>query len=508
MSEQPLDFRSAFRAIWRRRMFVFVLVMAGVAGGLAYSFSMATKQVADAVVLLPPSDVTGSTGALSPLTATQIIIATSTPVLDAAGAAASPPLSAAELRGDVDVSALSQDVLQVQVSARTASEAVALANAVATSYVAYVTKSSFTTGPLLGQLQSQSSQLSAEILSFQKRINAVTDRLAAERATSPKGELDASLLASLDSSQQQASFELNNVNSQIVSAEVTDSQAVSATRVLQGAQVRQPSRLLYVLYAVAGGLVGLLAGCLLALLRSRADHRLWLRDSLAVAIGVPVVGSIDSERCKSTREWRRLLVRYQASPVETWAARRALHRLALLEDGNRVVNVLALVGDDAAVAAGVKLAHSAAAAGAEVTLLVGDQPALAGLKAACLALQRQAGYAEGPGLRLGGQAGPVSPGAGSLTVAITCVDKSKPVAPELAGSTLLVVSAGSVDAEPLARAALAASEGHRPIEGILVVNPDPADPTTGALPQLFEARPFSARVSQRGSAAFSHGGQR
>ena len=56
-----------------------------------------------------------------------------------------------------------------------------------------------------------------------------------------------------------------------------------------------------------------------------------------------------------------------------------------------------------------------------------------------------------------------------------------------ATATVLGVSAGAATAEQLARVAASAAADGRDIAGILVADPDPADHTTGRLPQL--ARP-------------------
>ena len=52
-----------------------------------------------------------------------------------------------------------------------------------------------------------------------------------------------------------------------------------------------------------------------------------------------------------------------------------------------------------------------------------------------------------------------------------------------AGVTVLGVSAGAATAEQLARVAVSAAADGRDIAGIIVADPDPADNTTGRLPQ-------------------------
>jgi len=62
-------------------------------------------------------------------------------------------------------------------------------------------------------------------------------------------------------------------------------------------------------------------------------------------------------------------------------------------------------------------------------------------------------------------------------------------------STVLGVSAGAATADELARVAISAADDGRAIAGILVADPDPADRTTGRMPQL--ARPGQRRTPTR-----------
>jgi hypothetical protein len=77
-------------------------------------------------------------------------------------------------------------------------------------------------------------------------------------------------------------------------------------------------------------------------------------------------------------------------------------------------------------------------------------------------------------------------------VIVTVVDDQNPAnqettSPMRTNATLLGVSAGATTPGQLARVAATAAAHGRYISGILVANPDPADPTTGRDPQL--ARP-------------------
>jgi hypothetical protein len=88
------------------------------------------------------------------------------------------------------------------------------------------------------------------------------------------------------------------------------------------------------------------------------------------------------------------------------------------------------------------------------------------------------------------------PGA-ALTVVVAVVDGKAPrVADTMrTTATMLGVSASAVTAEQLARVAVSAAVDGREIAGILVADPDPADRTTGRVPQV--ARPGLRRMPAR-----------
>ena len=129
MNDLPLDMKHSVNGIWWRRRLVGTLAAIGLLGGLAFG-APSPMPSAVALVLLPPTSVTSS-GTPARDVNTEIVIATSNPVLTAAGASVSPPIGPVTLRHQMRATALSQDVLQIQVSASTGREAERLANAVA-----------------------------------------------------------------------------------------------------------------------------------------------------------------------------------------------------------------------------------------------------------------------------------------------------------------------------------------------------------------------------------------
>ncbi len=177
---------------------------------------------------------------------------------------------------------------------------------------------------------------------------------------------------------------------------------------------------------------------------------------------------------------------YTPSPVETWNLRRLLHSLAPAgTDKQAQLSVLAFAADAPALSAVAQLAGTAARLGTQVALVAGDDPSLALLRAA-LQIRSSSGspadtfYFE-------------SDNGGSefsslrLTISLVALGEVKPDFGLSGGANLLAVSAGFATAESLAVAVLSASDAHHPIEGVIIINPDPSDATVGLAPRTGDA---------------------
>ena len=254
-----------------------------------------------------------------------------------------------------------------------------------------------------------------------------------------------------------------------------------------------PAAVRLVVAGVLGGLAGVLVGAIVALVVGRGDRRLRGRDEIADAIGVPVLASVPVSRPDDAAGWARLLAEYEPGAVEAWSLRKALHHLGLTDvrdGGSASLAVVSLSSDRGALALGPQLAAYAASLGIATALVMGpqqDENAAAALCTAC------AGPAPGQPLRSGRLRVGVSDGVDAgqqpgvpLTVIPAVVDAAAPrVADTMrAAVTVLGVSAGAATAEQLAQVAVSAAGDGRQIAGILVANPDPADHTTGRVPQL------------------------
>jgi capsular polysaccharide biosynthesis protein len=254
-----------------------------------------------------------------------------------------------------------------------------------------------------------------------------------------------------------------------------------------------------------GVLGGLLAGVIVSLAIGRKDRRLRERDEIADSIGVPVLASLPVGHPADAAGWMKLFEDYEPDVVHAWQLHRMLQLFGMagipLDDGGFSLTVLSLSSDRKALALGPQLAVFAASQGIPTALVIGpqqDTDATATLRTACAApapassrRPSQLRVAVNPGGDVLGQPDAV------LTVVVSVVDSRSPRVQDMmrTTATVLGVSAGAVTAEQLARVAVSAAANGREINGILVADPEPADRTTGRVPQL--ARPVQRRLPTR-----------
>jgi capsular polysaccharide biosynthesis protein len=283
-----------------------------------------------------------------------------------------------------------------------------------------------------------------------------------------------------------------------------------------------------IIFAMVGGLAGVLIGAIVALAIGRNDRRLRQRDDIANSVGIPVLASVPVAHPSSAAGWTKLFEDYKPTAVHSWQLRTALQQLGVTlpgsgrrvhdgngsflydgdrsglyegDDGRFSLVVLSLSSDSGALALGPQLAAFAAAQDLPTLLVIGpqqDAAATATIRTACAAplsetsirhgLLRVTAYDEG---------GIDTPPGTALVIVVAVVDSKAPGMPDTmrTNATVLGVSAGAVTAEQLARAAVVAAGDGREITGILVADPDPADQTTGRIPGL--GRPARRKVPNR-----------
>jgi capsular polysaccharide biosynthesis protein len=414
MSDQTLDLRRSLQIIRRHLAVVGILTAVGCIAGAGYTVRSPPLLTSNALVVL--STTSGTT------TATQVVIASSDPVLQGALPRLGPSMSVQILANRMKVTSLAPGVLSISAKGKTAAQAERAANAVADSYIAYLRGNS----AAVGQLQANLEQ----------------------RATTATG----------------------------------------------------PSLLVRIFVtAVLGALVGALIGAIGVLIVGRGDRRLRQRDEIADAIGVPVLASVPVWHPSNAARWSNLLADYRPSAAHAWRLRGALRYLGMPDPSAKAGNgrgysltVLSISSDRRALALGPQLAVFAAALGFSTALVIGPEQGTtftATLRAACGA--RSISPRRSANLRVSvADHGKLDQRTDAmLTVVVAVVDGRTPRMAETIHTnvTVLGVSSGAATAEQLARIAVWAAADGRQIDAILVADPDPADPTTGRMPQM--ARP-------------------
>ncbi len=405
MSEQALDLRRFSRIVWRYKALLGLAAAAGLLLGLAFAVLRPPLFSSRALVVLPP--------AASRTIGTQVFIADSYPVLSGTADRLNPTVPLPTLRGRVQASRLSPQIISISAQGTTAIQAEATANAVAHSYIHYVSS---------------------------------------------------------------AADPMVRVPAQMLQPATTASQTSAALR--------------FLISGLLGAVVGLVIGALVALLAARGDRRLRSRDEIADAIGIPVLAALPTADPGDAAGWAMLLEGYEPGAVEAWNLRKALHHLGLTDaqDGNGAsLAVLTLSSDRKALALGPQLAAYAASLGIPTAFVLGpphDANVTAILHTVCTAAA--AGPSRLGRLRIGvrdrdrtGQ-----PLEEPLTIVTAVVDAQDPQVAATMRTTVTVlgVSAGAATAEQLAQVAVSAASDDRQIAGILVADPDPADHSSGRLP--------------------------
>lgn len=439
MSQQGLDLRRSLQIVRRHRLLVGIGAALGLLAGVAYSLLNPPMLTSTALVVLPQAvaqsaqgATAGDTTGTSSYIATQVVIAGSDPVLSGALPHVGPGVSLGTLHSEIQVKSVTNGILSISASGRTAAQAEATANAVARSYVTYVGSGRAVVGVAVANV-----------------------------------------------------FE----------------PATSADR-------PSPVKRLFV-----DGLLGALAGVLVAAIAALAirgkDRRLRERDEIANSIGVPVLASLPVGHPVDAAGWTKLLESYKPEVVHAWQLRKVLQLLGIGDDTSHdgrdgtccSLTVVSLASDRRALALGPQLAAFAASSGIPTALVIGpeeDTEATASLRTACAAPAPESSKRPSQ-LRIA-----VRPDGGIsglpdavLTVVVLVVDNRSPRVPETmrTTATVLGVSTGAVTAEQLARVAVGAAVSGREVTGILVADPDPADRTTGRVPQL--AGPVRRRLPTR-----------
>jgi capsular polysaccharide biosynthesis protein len=143
MSDQPLDLKRSLRIVGRHKVIVGVVAVLGAVAGVAGALLSPPMVSSNVSVILPVATKDATT---------EVVIASSDPVLQGALRSLHSGLALTTLRADVKVQSLTGNLLSITVAQPTAKQAEAAATAVAKSYVSYVRLPGSPGGPLVASL--------------------------------------------------------------------------------------------------------------------------------------------------------------------------------------------------------------------------------------------------------------------------------------------------------------------------------------------------------------------
>ena len=448
MSQKALDLRRSMQIVRRHKVLVGAVVVLGIVGGAAYAVLRPPLYTATALVALqPPATAVPTVAAGSTVdsfTPTQEVVAGSNQVLFDALPNARPAMSLDKLRLDIKIGSPSADLISISAKGKTAGDAEATANAVANSYIHYVTSANSAVGRIQAQLLEAASEAKGPKPIEQIIIYGLLGGLA--------GALVGVIVALAIGRDDRRLRERDGIANSI------------GIPVLASVPVAHPS--------AAAGWTKLFASY-----KPTSVHSWQLRT---------VLRQLEMSRPSFGRP------AYDGDGGSSYDGGRAATHDG--HAGRSSVMVLSLSSDPGALALGPQLAVFAASQGIPTALVIGPQqdPArTATLRTACAAPLSEASSHHGMLQAIAYDEGgfDLQPDT-ALVIVVAVVDSRAPKMPDTmrTGAAVIGVSAGAATAEQLARAAVVAGADGREITGILVADPDPTDQTTGRIPQLGQAR--------------------
>lgn len=431
MDQQPMNLRRAAKVTKRYKSLIGLIALVGLVAGAGYALIDPPKLTSQALLVLPQP---------SPNIATQVLIAGSAPVFTGALPALGDGVTLQSLEKKITVSQITPNAISVTAKDNSAKLAEQEANAVATSYVSYVTSS-----------RSPFASVVAHVLVYATSAAGMTlaDGILLDAAI---GLLAGLLIGLIVAAWRDRSVVLLWERDQI--AQVAGAPVIAALAASSSAG--QQRRL----------------GQLTRFVKPRRG------------VGSPQAQAPVSGRGDSAAGWVRFFRDFDPLVGSAWQLRTVLDRLAAAGTSS-TVTVLSVSADKKALALGPVLAAFAAKTGRRTALVVGPQQApgaVPGLRAAAAA----SGEPDNPQILAADPAGnDWSTQDAELNVIVVTVDGGSPAVPEEAGAapTVLAVTAGGVSAADLARVAAAVRRTGSRIAGVIVGDPEAGDGTTGRAPR-------------------------
>jgi capsular polysaccharide biosynthesis protein len=418
MSQQPLTLRSSFRIVRRYKILVGIAAAIGLIAGVGYGSLNTPMLTSEALVVLPVSALAMPT---------EVVIAQSTPVLSNALPNVSPSMSVAALRSIIQVSSPTANILQISAGGATATQAEDNANAVANSYVAYVTSPGSPVGRLSARILSPAEVATGTSPLVHRLTYAIVGLLAG---------LVVGYVIAL------ARSRINRGGRLRLRDEIANSIGIP---VLASLPATRPS-------SAADW------GDLLSTYEASPVYAWRLRKALQqlALAGVHMTGGREDGR---------------GSSVAVVSLANDPGALAL---GPQLAVFASSLGIPTALIVGPH-----------------QEPNLtAALQTACAELKQPPGHPQLKTVVTDQLDAGSYPGA-LLAIVVGVADPDQPEVATMMRTTATVVgvTAGAVTADQLARVAVSIAADDRDITGILVANPDPVDQTTGRIPQVVRMTP-------------------
>ncbi len=512
--DQVLTLRGIAHQIRRSWWLVVTVGLIGLVAGAGFAVVVPASPSASSLVLLPAS---GTNAAGQPLQDPQTVeaIGESPGVLAAAAREAGISLPFRTLQRRLAISSLTADVLQITAQAPTSARAELFANAEARQLVRYLNNSALTAASLAVSLGQEVADLQHQVADLKAEIASDSAQELKDPAGSAQAASTLNLIGVLQTEENNALLQLDSVNSQIAQVRTTASSPASGAVILELATTASSSsHLRLVEYAALGGIAGLLIGSVIAVARARRDRRLRRRDDIARAAGAPVVASLALKRPGRLRDWLQLLDKWEPTLSDTARLSRVLEHLSIAQgpfdvvangdgmhrsstnghkaeqpswslDTKLELAVIAFAGDGCAQAAAVEVAVFASSLG-RVNLAL--EPGESGDGGLSKALDRRNANPDKQRANLvtEGRGPGQDPVGRALSVRLILVDPRAPLDLDAVGAlgaiavpTLLIVASGCATGDEIADATDTSTAQGLAVVGVVVVNPDRADATTG-----------------------------
>lgn len=424
MSEQTLDLKKSLRIAWRHKIIVGIMAALGLLLGAGYATLNPAMLTSSTIVVLPPS---------TPNMATEVVVASSDPVLQGAVPSLGPGMSLSKLRSEVKVRSLTSTVLSFTAQAGTA-QAEAAANAVAQSYIDYVGSSSSPVGHVSGRVLNPATSATGTA----PLVHLLSAGLIGALAGALVGVIVALAVRRKDRSLRERDQIANSIGLPVLASLPVDHPS-------------DPAGWMKLLEEYQPGIVD-------------AWH---LRKALQY-LGLPGANPAGSVNGSNGSAFSLAVISLSSD-----------HRALAL--GPQLAVFAASMGISTNLVIGPQ----------------GDVNSTAALRTACASPSVRAARSKHLRITVSDDGNVERPANAALTVVVLVVDGRTPQIPATlrTTATVLGVSAGAATAEQLARVAVSAAVDGRDVTGIFVSDPERIDRTTGLIPRL--AAPTPRRMPTR-----------